>query len=91
MNRRITLPVFALAALAVLSLTSCAKMTEPFKDAPVSGRNTDPADLVTFPDGFSNIATKCDHSNRVYTVYHANSPYAALAVVPNDPTCNPAR
>lgn len=64
------------------------KATEPFKDAPRSGVvNDDPADTVTMPDGFNNVATKCDHGNRVYVTYHADSPYGSVAVVPNDPTC----
>ena len=77
----------ALVAVLALSLSGCAKMTEPFKDAPRGATNNEPADLVTFPDGFSNVADKCDHGNRVYTAYHADSAYAAIAVVPNDPTC----
>ncbi|MEV0403446.1 hypothetical protein [Actinoallomurus sp. NPDC050550] len=39
------------------------------------------------PDGFSNLATKCDHGNRVYSAYKGDSNRAAVTVVPNDPTC----
>jgi hypothetical protein len=46
-----------------------------------------PADVVAFPDGFSNVATKCDHGNRVYVLYHDASPYGAISVVSGDPTC----
>lgn len=77
-----------LAGLAFLALSGCAKFTEPFKDAPRSGvDNGQPADLIRMPDGFSNAATKCDHGNRVYVAYHGDSPYGAIAVVANDPTC----
>ncbi|MCX5070888.1 hypothetical protein OOJ91_34130 [Micromonospora lupini] len=83
----------ALAAAGVLALTALFgcdnKLTEPFNDAPRSKvENSTPADLITFPDGFSNAATKCDHGNRIYSAYHGDSPYAAITVVPNDPTCN---
>lgn len=78
-----------LATAATLTLASgCAKYAEPFKDAPRSTNdNGEPADLIRMPDGFSNAATKCDHGNRIYIAYHGDSAYAALAIVPQDPTC----
>ena len=78
----------ALALLGALMLsTGCAKMTEPFKDAPRGETNSERADLITFPDGFSNAATKCDHGNRVYVLYHNDNPYGSIAVVPNAEGC----
>lgn len=80
----------AIAAVALtVSLSSCSlgKMSEPFKDAERSGSNDGPASTITFPDGFSNAATKCDNGNRVYVIYHADSPYGSIAVVPNDESC----
>lgn len=74
--------------VAALALTGCSKMTEPFKDAPRGETNDAPADLITMPDGFSNIARKCDGPNMVYVIYHADSPYGALSVAPNDPRCS---
>lgn len=87
--RRSTAILATTAAVATLALAGCSdKHTEPFKDAPRSGRdNGSPADIVRFPDGFSNVSTKCDHGNRVYSAYHGDSSYAAVTVVPNDPTC----
>ena len=81
--------VAAAIATATLALaTGCSKYTEPFKDAPRSGNdNGAPADLVRMPDGFSNVSTKCDHGNRLYVAYHGDSGYAAITVVPADPTC----
>jgi len=72
------------------SLAGCSwdKSTEPFQDAPRNGTNNGPAMVVTMPDGFNNVATKCDHGNRVYTIYHGNDPYGSVAVVPFDPTCS---
>lgn len=39
------------------------------------------------PDGFSNLASKCDGPNRVYVIFHNDSAYGAVAVVANDPRC----
>ncbi len=77
----------AVLFVMVLGLAACGKMTEPFKDAERAGVNDSPATTVTFPDGFNNAATKCDNGNRVYVLYHADSPYGGIAVVPQDPTC----
>lgn len=86
MKRRLT--IAAAIAAALFALAGCAKYAEPFKDAPRSRvDNGAPADLIRFPDGFSNAATKCDHGNRVYVAYHGDSAYGAIAVVPADPSC----
>ncbi|MEV6791300.1 hypothetical protein AB0M87_04710 [Streptomyces sp. NPDC051320] len=87
-TRTITAALTAAAALVLLS--GCgAKASEPFKDAPRSGKdNGTAADLVRMPDGFSNAATKCDHGNRIYSAYHGDNKTASIAVVPADPTCN---
>jgi hypothetical protein len=87
MKRKLTIAAMT-AVLLTASLAGCSKFTEPFKDAPRSGvDNGQPADLIRMPDGFSNAATKCDHGNRIYVSYHGDSAYAAIAVVPADPTC----
>lgn len=83
------------AAAAIISIgvgmSACdpiGKATEQYKDADRSGQvNSNPADTITFPDGFSNVATKCDHGHRVYVLFHGDSTYGAIAVVPNDSTC----
>lgn len=79
--------VSTVAVLGMLSLSACGKVMEPFQDAERGAQNTAPADTVNFPDGFSNVATKCDNGNRVYVLYHGNEAYGAVSVVPNDPTC----
>jgi len=86
MKRRIAAGAIG-ALLLTASMTGCAKMTEPFKDAPRGGFNNEPADTITFPDGFNNVATKCDHGNRVYVTYHQDAPYGSVAVVPNTKDC----
>lgn len=52
-------------------------------DAPVSGKDDSPAQVVNFPDGFANVAIKCDGNGfRIYTTTRE----AAPVVVP-DRTC----
>lgn len=86
-----TLTAAGTTAVLALTLTGCNvggdKVNEPFKDAPRAATNSGAADIVTMPDGFSNVAAKCDGPNRVYVAFHKNSPYAAITVVANDPRC----
>ena len=73
--------LLGLLAIAAL-LGGCSKTLEPFQDAPRAATNTSPADVITMPDGFSNIAAKCDGPNRVYVVFHGDSAYGTVAVAP---------
>lgn len=76
------------AAVLAVGLSACqSNFQEPFRDAPRGNTNDDKADVILMPDGFSNVSSKCDGPNRVYTVYH-NDQYGAVAVVPNDPRCD---
>lgn len=79
-----------LAGIIVFAVGGCsAKDLETGKDAPRSDVvNRTPADRITMPDGFSNVATKCDHGNRIYVAFHYDNPYAAIAAVAGDPTCS---
>jgi hypothetical protein len=87
-KHRITAVAAAGFAIGALTLTGCMdKATEPFKDAPRGTTNNGKADVVTMPDGFSNVATKCDHGNRIYTAFHGDHTYGSITVVPADPTC----
>jgi hypothetical protein len=71
------------------ALYGCSgKAAEPFNDAPVSGENTGSAVKINMPDGFSNVATKCDNGNRIYVAFHGDKAYASIAVVPADPSCS---
>lgn len=81
------IPMVLGVTVAAALMAGCDKVTEPWKDADRGRTNNSPADIGTMPDGFSNWSTKCDHGNRIYVAYHGDSPYAAIAVVPNDPTC----
>lgn len=81
--------LMAVLLVAVLALSSCSwgKTSEPYKDAKRGKTNDSPADTLTFPDGFSNVATKCDNGNRVYVIFKGDNAYGSIAVVPDDPTC----
>jgi hypothetical protein len=92
MQRKTKVSIAALGAIGAFLLfgaTSCDSWNEPFNDAPRSKvTNGDAADIVTFPDGFSNWSTKCDHGNRIYSAYHGDTgPWAAGLIVPKDATC----
>jgi hypothetical protein len=81
-------------ALAGLALVSCGG--EGSKDAPRGVDDEGPADVLLFPDGFSNVAHKCDGPNMVYSSTNGGSGNegsnrAAIAVVPNDPRCAPRK
>jgi len=76
-----------IAALTFLAVGCSDKAQEQFNDAPRGKTNDAPADVISFPDGFSNVATKCDHGNRVYSAFKGDANRSAIAVVPNDPTC----
>jgi len=78
---------FGLAAV----LAGCGtqnKYTEPWNDAPRKGAViTEPVEIIANADGFSNLSTGCNHGNRWYAAYHADSPYGAITVVGQDPSC----
>lgn len=80
--------IIAVTILGTISLAGCSKALEPFQDAPRGATNSSPADIITMPDGFSNVAAKCDGPNRVYVVFHGDSTYGSVEVAPNDPRCN---
>ena len=81
--------IAALAAvLLILAVTGCSnKYSQYGNDAKRTGVvNTEPADIITLPDGFSNLATKCDHGNRVYVLFHGDSGYGSVFAL-HDPAC----
>ena len=86
-TRLVWCALIALAVVAALVVAGCAKITEPFNDAPVSHQIGGPAEVGSMPDGFNNVATKCDHGNRLYISYHGDGSYGFGFAVPRDPTC----
>ena len=76
MKKLIILPVICLA----MGFAACGEATQ---DATKSGQQVDksPAEVIAFPDKFSNVAHKCDgHGHRVYSNSKA-------AFVIDDPSC----
>lgn|GEM_PF-2132716 len=93
LRKRFAVALLALLALLAtgIALTGCSnKSQEPFRDAGIGQRNNGKADVMTFPDGFSNVAAKCDGPNRVYVAFKGDDNRAAIAVIPNDPRCTVA-
>lgn len=86
---RRTAAALSVAALTVgLAAAGCTgKHAEPYRDAPVGTRNDAPANVITFPDGFGNVAAKCDGTTMVYSLYHRDAKYGSVAAVPGDPRC----
>lgn len=82
-----------IAVAVVLGVGACSnKQQQVYNDAPRTGvNNTAPADIIAQPDGFSNVAAKCDGPNRVYSAYHGDGAYGSVAVVANDPRCTGAK
>ena len=79
----------AVVGTAGLLLGGCGqKDREPFRDAPTSSeRNNGPARVIEFPDGFSNMAAKCDGPNMIYSPFKGDNNRTAIGVAPNDPRC----
>ncbi len=77
-------------AFPIIALAGCSQggygETHGIKDAPVEPadkQNNGPAHIITMPDGFQNIAFKCDGKNGIYT----HTRVAAPVIVANDPNC----
>lgn len=79
----------ALVVVALFILVGCGnKFAQQFNDAPRTAQvNRSAATVITMPDGFNNLATKCDHGNRLYISYHGDGPYGFGFAVAHDPTC----
>lgn len=75
-----------IGASVVMLATGCSSMTESYNDAPISRKIDTPAEVYSMPDGFANVASKCDlHGNRIYSTRTDGG--ESMAVVPNDPSC----
>ncbi len=86
---KLLLATVTMTLAVVLGLSACGESTQ---DSGVTGRDTGPADLINMPDGYSNVAHKCDGPNMVYVIYHGSfaegsRAYGSLSVVANDPRC----
>lgn len=89
MNRTMK-SVVAIAVIGgalLFSAESCDKASEPFHDSDRGQNNDEPADTMSFPDGFSNVAHKCDGPNMVYVIFKSDASYGSIDVVKDDPRC----
>lgn len=79
----------AAAAVTVVAASGCARAMEEFRDAPIGRRDDSPADVINMPDGFSNLATKCDPYTKGVRVYVTKNSggHARAAVAVTDPNC----
>jgi hypothetical protein len=87
---RIKSVVVALTATALVALAGCADAQH--RDAEPGGVDNSPADVISFPDGFRNVAHKCDGPNMIYSASRGDtssdtSVAGSIAVVANDPRC----
>jgi hypothetical protein len=88
--RLVVASVLAVVGIATAATGCSQKTKEVGRDAPVSSHDDKPARILNMPDGFSNVSAKCDGPNMVYVVFHSDSPYGSVDVVPNDPRCRTA-
>lgn len=86
---------FALLLLLFALNAGGCTLSETGHDAKKGTRETGPADIQNFPNGFNNVAHKCDGPNMVYVTNNAGSQDGSstggsggvVAVVPNDQRC----
>jgi len=78
-----------IAALVIALPLTQADSCDTHSDADSGKVDHAPADVIQFPDGFRNVAHKCDGPNMVYSLSSGQSDTrpGGLAVVPNDPRC----
>ena len=82
--------LFGLAGLVALGglVAGCSQFDtvgEEFQDVRVEGRNSDPAMIIEMPQGYSNVAFKCNGTTGIYVTRNDNG--RAVAAVPNDSAC----
>lgn len=77
-----------LGAVAFMPLLTGCGDSRGYGDAPVEGRAGDdtPAKVYNFPNGYPNVATKCDGlGHRLYVVTHSKTDPPPVVIT--DPTC----
>lgn len=82
--------VAAAGVLVVLLASGCARITEEWNDAPIERKDDGPAVVYSMPDGFANVATKCDgFGHRIYVTRGAAEGGGKAVAVIADPACGP--
>ena len=82
----------AAIALVALALVGCSGDRKGLGDSPISKRDDSGADIINMPDGYPNIATKCnpfEPGTRIYVVTHSKSDVQPVIV--DDPACGARR
>jgi len=86
--KALVLTAWTIGALLVgtLAVAGCGEYGQ---NADKSTRDVGPADMINFPQGFRNVAHKCDGPNMVYVTSRGTDTAlpSSLTVVPNDPRC----
>ena len=59
---------------------------EEFNDAPREGSNDAPAVIISYPDGFGNVAAKCFGPDMLYSG-RVTTEGRTMAATPNHPWC----
>lgn len=77
---------WGLVATVVL-VGGCAQKSNGTQDSPVDQKNTDnrPAQIINFPDGYFNVAVKCDHHGHL--LYSNTRDGAQVAAIADSKTC----
>lgn len=83
---KIKMLVATMFAAAMFASCSLEDVTGEFSDAPVSGSDDSPAEIIMFNDGFGNVAAKCHGPNMVYSS-KVPGDGRSIDVVGNDPRC----
>lgn len=70
----------------ILALAGCGEYGQ---NATKGSRDTGSADIINFPQGFRNVAHKCDGPNMVYSSSYGDSSTvtSSITVIGNDPRC----
>jgi hypothetical protein len=74
----------AALAVATIALTGCSHYNDVRGkgDSPVGPVDRTRAEITNFPDGFANVATKCDgHGHRLYVTTRGDQRPAQLTVL----------
>lgn len=85
MKKRFTVVSALVLAVAISGTAACSGYNDDRGkgDAPVTNQDDSPAQVINFPDGFANVAVKCDGNGfRIYSTTRVAPP----VVVP-DRTC----
>lgn len=78
-----------IATLVVALPLTQADACDTHQDSKAGDVDHAPADVIQFPDGFRNVAHKCDGPNMVYSVSAGidDTLPGGISVVQNDPRC----